>query len=60
MVRSTKQCLKKVVSTANLSLDELTMTLTEIQAVLNSGPLSYVSSVDLEEPITPAHLMFGH
>ena len=60
MVRTTKHCLEKVVSKAHFSLDELTMTLAEIKVVLNSGPLSYVSSDDLEEPITQAHLIFGH
>eukprot|EP00731_Ephydatia_muelleri_P026680 Em0018g780a len=32
----------------------------EIEAVLNSRPLSYVSGDDMEEPITPSHLIVGH
>ena len=32
---------------------------TEIEANLNSRPLTYVSSEDLEEPLTPAHLLTG-
>ena len=28
--------------------------------MINSRPLSYVSSDDLEEPITPSHLITGH
>ena len=60
MVQSTKRCLRKVVGRAHFSLDELTTTVAEIEAVLNSRPLSYVSSDDLEEPITPAHLMLGY
>ena len=27
--------------------------------ILNSRPLSYVSSEDLEEPLTPSHLLTG-
>ena len=33
---------------------------TEVEAVLNSRPLTYVSSEDVEEPLTPSHLMFGY
>jgi hypothetical protein len=42
MVRSTKRCLKKSIGRAHFSLDELTTALAEIEAVLNSRPLSYV------------------
>ena len=28
--------------------------------VVNSHPLSYVSTEDLEEPLTPSHLLIGH
>ena len=44
---------------AHFSLDELTTALAEIEAVLNSRPLSYVSGEDVEEPITPSHLIVG-
>lgn len=59
LVRSTKRCLKKLIGRAHISLDELTTVLAEIEAVLNSRPLSYVSTEDLEEPITPSHLVVG-
>lgn len=60
MVRSTKRCLKKLIGRAHFSLDELTTALAEIEAVLNSRPLSYVSGDDMEEPLTPSHLITGH
>lgn len=60
MVRSTKRCLKKLIGRAHLSLDELTTALAEIEAVINSRPLSYISGEDIEEPITPSHLIVGH
>ncbi len=57
-MRSTKR-LKKMIGRAHFSLDELTIALAEIEAVLNSRPLSYVSGEDREEPITPSHLVIG-
>ena len=59
MVRSTKRCLKKLIGRAHFSLDELTTALAEVEAVLNSRPLSYFSGEDMEEPITPSHLIVG-
>ena len=59
LVRSTKRCLKKMVGRSRLSLDELNTSLAEVEAVINSRPLSYISSEDLEEPLTPSHLLTG-
>ena len=59
MVRSTKRCLKKMIGQAKLSLDELHTMIVEIESIINSRPLSYVSSSDLEEPLTPSHLLLG-
>ena len=59
MVRSTKRCLKKLIGRSHISLDELTTALAEIEAVLNSRLLSYISSEDLDEPVTPSHLIVG-
>ena len=35
-------------------------TFTEVEAVLNSRPLTYVSSEDATEPLTPSHLLVGY
>lgn len=59
MVRSTKRCLRKLIGRAHFSHEELNTALAEIEAVLNSRPLSYVSSEDIDEPITPSHLIVG-
>ena len=45
--------LKTLTKQFNLFKDELTTALAEIDTVLNSRPLSYVSGEDMEEPITP-------
>ena len=59
MIKSTKRCLRKMVGRANLSHDELLTTVVEIEAVINSRPLSYISAADYEEPLTPSHLLVG-
>jgi len=48
-----------MVGRAHFSFDELLTALTEIESVINSRPLSYVSANDLEEPLTPSHLLVG-
>ena len=48
-----------MVGRANFSLDELLTAVVEIEAVINSRPLSYISSTDYEEPLTPSHLVVG-
>ena len=59
MVRSTKRCLRKILGQAKLSEDELLTAITEVEMVINSRPLSYMSADDIEEPLTPSHLMVG-
>ena len=49
MVQSMKRCLRKTIGKSQLSLDELTTVLVQVEAILNSRPISYVSSEDLEE-----------
>lgn len=59
MVRSTKRCLKKIIGRAKLTYDELLTSLIEVEMVINSRPLTYVSPDDLQEPLTPAHFLTG-
>ena len=59
MVRNTKRCLKKMIGQARLTYDELLTAVTEVEAIVNSRPLSFISSDDLEEPLTPSHLLIG-
>ena len=44
MVRSVKRYLKKVLGNARISLDELNTVLAEVECILNSRPLSYMSA----------------
>ena len=59
LIQSVKRCLKKTIGKAKLTYDELLTVLTEVEAIINSRPLSYVSSEDLDEPLTPSHLLSG-
>ena len=52
-----KRCLKKAIGKNCLSYDELHTLVVEIEAVLNSRPLTCVSSEDVDEPLTPSHLL---
>ena len=58
MVRCVKRCLKKVLSNARLTYEELLTLLIQIEGVLNSRPLTYVSHKG-DEPLTPSHLVIG-
>uniref|UniRef100_A0A1X7UPV8 DUF5641 domain-containing protein n=1 Tax=Amphimedon queenslandica TaxID=400682 RepID=A0A1X7UPV8_AMPQE len=57
LIRSVKRCLRKVVGRAKLTREELLTVVTEVEMIVNSQPLSYVSHDDLEEPVTPSHLL---
>ena len=59
IVRSTKRCLRKIIGQAKFSQDELLTAIVEVDMVINSRPLSYMSANDLEEPLTPSHLIVG-
>ena len=59
MVKSTKRCLRKTIRRAKLTYDELLTAITEVEMILNSRPLSYVSAENIEEPLTASHLKIG-
>ena len=46
---STKRCLKRTVGQAKLTYNELSTVVTEVEIIMNSRPLSYVSTEDLQE-----------
>lgn len=59
-VKSAKTHLKTILHSQNLMYDELSTVIAEIEAVLNSQPLTDPSSDPNDlDPITPAHLMYG-
>jgi len=50
---------RKQLAKAKLTYDELLTALTEVEMILNSRPLFYVSKEDIEQSLTPSHLMTG-
>ena len=59
MIGSTKRCLRKMIGKSRLSYDELNTMLIEVESIINSRPISYLSTSDIDEPLTPSHLMIG-
>lgn len=54
-----KRCLKKVLGNSCLNYEELVTVVTNVEATLNSRPLTYIYSDEHEEPLTPSHLLTG-
>ncbi len=60
-VKSMKTVLRKIVNHHPLMFQELTTILTEVEAVLNSRPLTSVHSTDIDAPpvLTAGHFLIG-
>ena len=54
-----KRCLKKIIGQARMTYDDLSTLIIEVEAIFNSRPLTYISTEDTIEPLTPSHLIIG-
>lgn len=60
VIRITKETLRRALGRSSLSTEKLGTTLCEVEAVINSRPLTYLSTDDDGSyPITPAHFWLG-
>ena len=59
IVAPVKNCLKKTLGKARLTFNELLTVLHEVELILNSKPLSYVSDDVSDDILTPNHVLFG-
>ena len=60
MVRVVKSALKKSLGTRCLTRTELETTLQEVEACINSRPLTFVGDEpDSGTPLTPSHFLIG-
>ena len=59
MIQMLKRCLRKLIGQAKFSYEELLTGVAEVEAILNSRPLTYLTTDDIDEPITPSHLISG-
>ena len=59
LIKSVKRCAKKVLRNAKVTLDELYTILVEIEGTLNNRPLTYMSSEEFDQALTPSHLICG-
>ena len=61
LVRSVKNCSKKVIGLASLKLDKLETLLIEEECIINSRPITYVSddTDGITYLLTPSLLLYG-
>ena len=59
LVQTVKRSLRKVLFRSSVNYEELQTVIIDIEATINSRPLTYVNDDDVEEALTPAHLLLG-
>ena len=57
--RILKSALRKIVGSAKLNFEELHTILVQIENMMNTRPLTYLSGKNCDKHITPSHLMYG-
>ena len=59
LFQTVKRSLRKVLFRASVTYEELLTTIADVEGVINSRPLTYVYENDVEEVLTPSHLLLG-
>jgi len=58
LIRIIKEALRKCLGNAKLTYEELETVLVEIEAVINSRPLTYINE-EVDDALTPSHMVIG-
>ena len=58
LIKSMKRSLNRIIFRASVTYEELLTIVIEIEAIMNSRPLTYISN-DVDEILTPGHLLMG-
>ena len=59
LVQSVKRCLRKVLTNARLTFEEMLTVVKQVQNIINNRPLTYVYTEKNVEPLTPNKLLYG-
>ena len=59
MVKVVKTSLHKVNGKSKLSYEELEIVLIQIESIVNSRPLTFITTEEVCEPLTLSHLIYG-
>ena len=59
LVQTVKRSLRKVLFRASVNYEELQTVIIDVEGIINSRPLTYLYDDDVEEVLTPSHLLLG-
>ena len=59
LVQTVKRSLRKILFRSSVTYEELETVVTNVEGIVNSRPLTYIYDDDVEEVLTPSHLLLG-
>ena len=59
MVKVVKTSLHKVIGKSKSSYEKLETVLIQIESIVNSRPLTFITTEEVCEPLTPSHLIYA-
>ena len=59
LVQTVKRSLRKILFRSSVTYEELETVVANVEGIVNSRPLTYIYDDDVEEVLTPSHLLLG-